>query len=486
MSRMAGPKSRSGRLSAMEMSSKKSQTSQKSTTARTELGTRAKSKMGEKATTSSKKTGHTTTSAAKSGGARSGRSSGKSLKSETKKAKQTVRSKSALGVPSVRPPDVLPFESPPPQPKLLSQPQSLVSLTENTSEDSASAMIRSVSIIDDDSDLGDPFDEVKRTLPRIRVGDGEPSEYKVKAYFLDELDDFPMPAPFDSGVIPSSPVEVDATTATSVQRDALPEHQPSTTHVDDVIAASVHAVPSRTVLETGTAEQTCNNTDGAKGDAIKTETSVSESVNESASIEARRRDPKYETTSFPELGMDFLPEFENEVNGLLDTLMSQDLLTNTFSQDLRLFSTESNFMESCMDANEPSSSSQRFSEQEVLLEDTTKEAIQEENETLQTIVEDVNDLSLQTTVAAPMEHVTVETKHTSQTSDTENKDDSSQGALHCLARSADTVFDDDVTFCQRLSVKPRGKQTTMMSIGIRRKIERQLTWMPLSMTNKIC
>ena len=318
-----------------------------------------------------------------------------------------------------------------------------MSLTENASEDSSSAMIRSVSIIDDDSDLGDPFDEVKRTLPRIRVGDGEASEYKVKAYFLDELDDFPMPAPFDSGVIPSSPVEVDATTATSVQRDASPEPQPST-HVDDVIAASIHDVPSITVLETGTAEQTCNNTDGTEGDAIKIETSVSENIKESASIEARRRDPKYETTSFPELGMDFLPEFENEVNGLLDTLMSQDLLTNTFSQDFRLFSTESNFMESCTDANEPSSSSQRFSEQEVLLEDTTKEAIQEENETLQTIDEDTNDLSLQTTVAAPMEHVTVETEKTSQVSDTVNKDESTPGSFHCLWIIASTF---DVTFC---------------------------------------
>lgn len=163
--------------------------------------------------------------------------------------------------------------------------------------------------------------KVGKSLPRLRLG--EEPEYKVKAYFLDDIEDFPAPPELNSGVIPSSPVEVDST---------------SSFHPE------LMAKPVQKFMEsTQTSSAVIPNVLQSTGSSCLTSEPIKETVSDSTAASISIRD--HPISLDPDLGKDYLPEFESEVDGLLDTLMSQDLLTSTFSQDFRLFSTESNFME---------------------------------------------------------------------------------------------------------------------------------------------
>lgn len=263
------------------------------------------------------------------------------------KSKVPLRPKSAVEMRSGALPTALPFDSPPPVPrKIQSLPiaDSGITFPETTRERSTSPLIRSISIIDDEPENDDPLSDLKRVLPRIRIGEGEQPEYKVKAYFLDELEDHQSEPQLNSGVIPSSPVEVDSASARDLERE----------DTSSALAASVNNPALFITPEPKqVASADCNNTDGME--EIKNRMPEKEPLvfdKDSASVEASGRDHHDDMSLFPEIGMDYLPEFESEVNGLLDTLMSQDLLTSSFSQDFRLFSTESNFMDSFVEMPE--------------------------------------------------------------------------------------------------------------------------------------
>jgi len=209
-------------------------------------------------------------------------------------------------------------------------------------------LIRSISIIDDALENNDPFSSAKTMLPRIRIGEGEQPEYKVQAYFLDEMDDNQSAPQLNSGVIPSSPVEVDSNSG----RDSEPPVQSNSL---ETAASTNNAPPSVCPESKQEMSVECNKSEGM--DEIKNRMPEKESLvyeKDSASVEASSRDHHNDMSFLPEIGMDYLPEFESEVNGLLDTLMSQDLLTSSFSQDFRLFSTESNFMDTLVDSTEAS------------------------------------------------------------------------------------------------------------------------------------
>lgn len=106
------------------------------------------------------------------------------------KLKKQARSKSSEGKRSElenAPPEVLPFESPPPASKLHSCPVEALDseFRRSVYERSVSPLIRSISIIDNTSE-GRQTRESNNAMPRIRIDDSEEAEYEVKAYFLDD------------------------------------------------------------------------------------------------------------------------------------------------------------------------------------------------------------------------------------------------------------------------------------------------------------
>eukprot|EP00210_Caulerpa_lentillifera_P003406 g3250.t1 len=207
--------------------------------------------------------------------------------SDVSKTKKQSRTKSETkasvsSVPNEPPPQVLDYDSPPPVAKLTSSSiQEATSETEpaeSAPDEIISSTIRSVSIIDENSD-GLTTRESNNAIPRILIGDSDDTEYQVKAYFLDECT--PESDFLDtqgSAIIPSSPVEID--------EESTQEDQEKTR---DVCTHFQNSVGNETILDSE------YNTIGASGPSMM-----------------------MDQTDFG-----FLAEFEDEVSDLLDSLMTQ-------------------------------------------------------------------------------------------------------------------------------------------------------------------
>eukprot|EP00210_Caulerpa_lentillifera_P007850 g7492.t1 len=258
-------------------------------------------------------------------------------------------------------PQVLPFESPPPMLKLdpsLTPSLKLESGSHESSFDrSVSPLIRSVSIIDDLPE-GVEGRESNKSQPRLHLGDVEDTEYQVKAYFIDEnTKGNDILKTQGSAIIPSSPVEVDDD---SFQEDVEEQRgRDNYTHYRELVGPEQK---EKTMLMDTAKQEIDFSADNVETFSLAFSTSLDSRVEKLAEGKYANREEfilkqnnnsslgETETVSFikdsmlnsgskdQEVGnkseldsMDFgfLDEFQDDISGLLDSLMTQDFHSST-------------------------------------------------------------------------------------------------------------------------------------------------------------